>query len=514
MTRYRLYDASLWDEQKDTFQQQGADSWRTVRPIPDMATTNPLTAYHYAQVVVAFFKDWANLHLQTQEPIYIIDMGAGVGRFAFNFLKAFTDLYEKSQLDLPSYRYVMTDIAEATLDFCQQHPAMQPYSQRGVLDFAVFDAEMSTVLTLRRSGRVIKPGDLGTPLVLVANYFFCALRRDLFYVSAGALHDVYFFGEPTERIVDESLRIDLGPPQYKGQHNPAYAAYETAEWNAVLDGYRDGFMDTLVTFPVVGLGSMERLAALTSQGFFFLSIDVGDTHAPDLNGQPMPPLVRYADTAYVKVNYHAILAVFQQQGALPLTVDHCYRDLNAVGLIACDRSQQFSATARAFERYFQANGPDDIFEMHLLFEQDLERMSVEQIIAVIRYSRYMPRLFRLAAPRLAALLQTEQHTFAPQLIETMRRVEAMNYAIGAIDNLAYSLAVIYFELGQIEAARGHFSQAIQEGLATEEVYFGLVICAMLLDEHGQAQQALEKLLALNPNHSGAANLKNYLDSLL
>lgn len=508
---YRFYDASFWNRQREAFEQQGVDAWRLQQPILDMGTTNPNVAYHFAQVVLAMFQDWANLHPNLTERIYIVDMGAGVGRFAFNMLMAFTDLYQSSLVQLPPYTYVITDITDSVLDFAEQNPRMQPFVEQGVLDFALFDAESSEELVLRHSGRTISPEELNTPLILIGNYFFSSLRRNLFHVMGGELRGVTFRRAPKLVQDVEDIKLTLGEPRYDTDSSIRYA---DTNLNRIIESYRTSFEETHVTIPVTGIACLTRLAALSQAGFCLLSMDGGYAHQGELDGQAVPKIVPYADTFYVKVNYHALLGVFEAEGALTLKTDHNHDELTSVGLLAVEQPDVYSNTQRAFEQYFRRYGPDDIFEMLVLLEQHLDQMSVEQILGAIRSSRYSPRIFQLAAPRLASLLREQGQFYGRQVLAVLPYVEQMNFTIGTKDNLSYSLGVIYFELALLDEAREKFHQALAEGMVIEEVYFALAITNMLMEELHDARDALLKVMALNPENVEAPQLKAYLETFL
>ncbi|MEM6831354.1 MAG: tetratricopeptide repeat protein, partial [Bacteroidota bacterium] len=62
-------------------------------------------------MVFAFLKDLANQG-QNQETVYLLELGAGHGRFAFHFLKHLDRLMEQKNLDLAPICYVLSDMVE------------------------------------------------------------------------------------------------------------------------------------------------------------------------------------------------------------------------------------------------------------------------------------------------------------------------------------------------------------------------------------------------------------------
>ena len=152
-------------------------------------------------MVIAYMKD-ALTQGQTDPAqtglVHIIDLGAGSGQFAFHFLKKLEDLYRNSSLHQKiAYRYVVADFAKANIEFCRNHPAMQPFIKSGVLDFALIDAtepqslqtsQTPLQIKLLQSGDVLESGKMPGAMVLIGNYLFDSLPQDLFYLN-GQLYE-------------------------------------------------------------------------------------------------------------------------------------------------------------------------------------------------------------------------------------------------------------------------------------------------------------------------------------
>ena len=85
-----------------------------------------------------------------EEPIYIVEVGAGHGKLGFFILIHLADLKEFMPEGMLSYIdcnnlgvkrpfvYVITDFTSNIVEFCQKHKRMQEHITEGVVDFAVF----------------------------------------------------------------------------------------------------------------------------------------------------------------------------------------------------------------------------------------------------------------------------------------------------------------------------------------------------------------------------------------
>ena len=69
----------------------------------------------------------STMPLDVNEPLYIIELGAGSGKFSFFMLKALDEL--KSICDFPMNKivYIMTDFTENNFNFWSDHPSLKVF---------------------------------------------------------------------------------------------------------------------------------------------------------------------------------------------------------------------------------------------------------------------------------------------------------------------------------------------------------------------------------------------------
>ena len=98
----RLSHSHLWQSQKEYFIQHGVEAWRQ-NIVPSYVKTNPFIAQAYAQVVFGYLDDilQQNPDGDLDQSFYILELGAGSGRFAFHFLKQFWQEYPERYEHLP-----------------------------------------------------------------------------------------------------------------------------------------------------------------------------------------------------------------------------------------------------------------------------------------------------------------------------------------------------------------------------------------------------------------------------
>src|SRR5438132_8998 len=132
-----LAQSMVWQLQRTFYADQGVAAW-SQSGVPQSITNSPIIARAYARIVLGFLRDMS-AELNPNEPVYIVELGAGSGRFAYRFLKAFTALREETSDADQRFTYVLTDAAPSVLDYWRDNPRLQPFVAAGVLDFAHFD---------------------------------------------------------------------------------------------------------------------------------------------------------------------------------------------------------------------------------------------------------------------------------------------------------------------------------------------------------------------------------------
>jgi hypothetical protein len=123
------------------------------------------------------------------EPLYIIELGTGSGKFSYFMLKALEEMQEVCDFPFKKIVYVMTDFTESNFKFWVDHPALKSYFERGLLDAGIFDAVNDDSIRLFRSGKVLSKGSVVNPICIVANYLFDTLYHDIFQVDSGELKE-------------------------------------------------------------------------------------------------------------------------------------------------------------------------------------------------------------------------------------------------------------------------------------------------------------------------------------
>ena len=85
--------------------------------------------FAFAKVLLGFIRDCmkpgAKMPLDPNEPLYVIELGAGSGKFSYLMLKALHELREISDFPVDKIIYVMTDFTESNFNFWRDHAALK-----------------------------------------------------------------------------------------------------------------------------------------------------------------------------------------------------------------------------------------------------------------------------------------------------------------------------------------------------------------------------------------------------
>ncbi len=175
-----LSQSMLWRLHDDYFARSGVRAFSSGE-VPHLLTNSPMVARAYAEVIEGVLEDCAAGRfgpVDRDEPLYVVELGAGIGRLAHHILH----VLDQAE-DMLRVVYVLTDAFESNLEFWRNHPRLAPLFDAGRLDLARYAVGSGEPIVLERSGRVLEPGALANPLVVVANYLLDVLRQDLYVIG-------------------------------------------------------------------------------------------------------------------------------------------------------------------------------------------------------------------------------------------------------------------------------------------------------------------------------------------
>lgn len=506
----------LWRLQRQFFDRQGVRAWGE-RIVPFYITSNPWIADAYAQVVLGWLRDGTTVArnggptlpiVDPGEPLYLVELGSGSGRFGHLFLERLHDLVARAPLPPLRLCYVFTDAAAGNLDFLSRHPLLAPRVAAGEVDFAVFDATVDEALTLRGSGERLAAGRLGNPLVVLANYLFDSLPQDAFTFRGGRPHESLVTLEAPEA----ADAVEPGPElladlELRWRERPIEGAYYgepdlddlLAEHAAALDG-------TTVLFPCAALRCLRWLAGWSERGLLLLSGDKGYTRLDELAGLGEPDLARHGSVSMM-VDYHALGRWFARRGGALLATSHREPWLRVVagllGLPAADAVE----TRAAFDAAIERRGPDDFFVLQQGIAQLYDHLGLEPLLAWLRLSGWDPSVFLGAFPRLVSLAAGAGDDQRGEIHRAAHEVARAYFPLPEATDLAFPLGVVLCEIGAYDEALAFLRGSLEQHGANAATLHNLALCLFHLGDHEAARTHVEQALEAAPGFAPAAELR-------
>jgi Uncharacterized conserved protein len=501
--RYRFSEAPIWNIQREYYEKEGLRAWNNDQ-VPQYITSNPMIATAYAEMIFGFLQDRSH----EEGAVQIVELGAGAGRFAFHVLHELCRLVDYAGIALPSFRYIMTDLALSNVVAWQKHPALQSFIARGMLDFAPFDAVHDTELKLVVSGETISKGDVKQPLVIVANYFFDGIPQELLYVGEGQIYEtdvMVEYPENRESLKPSELLTQIAL-SYEHRRAPAYEE-DNYPYRDVIATYQEQLEDSHIVFPVAGLTCLDRLNQLSQAGYLLLTADKGDHLLDNWKFADPPELVLHGSFS-LTANYHAIQQVLEQQGALVLFPQHHYENINVGCMIHVDSPESCLQTRLAYRRFVDRYGPDDFYSLKIWVDRNLESMELRHILSFWRLGGHDAEFFIQSTKQISSLLPNALDEEKEDILLGIQIMWSSYYVMEQKYDLALEAGLLLFEMDMYEESKHFLEISVREDEEeiVSTVFYCLAICSFELELVEEALHYLRELIRLEPDHEEARAL--------
>jgi len=483
-------ESILWDKQKGYYQRVGIDVWNKFN-VPSYITSNPVIAESYARVAAGYLRD-----MQTNNSdngtFYMLELGAGHGRFSYYFLRHLLKITERSSFKYPKFCYVISDCVEKNLHFLEKHPKLIPYVEQGILDFSLFEAETTDTLNLRHSRITLSKGSISQPLFVIANYFFDVLRQDLFYIKDNELHDCPIILHKKEESDDkrEILRLDdliIGHTHKK--RNVHF--FEEEAFNKIMDDYRNELSDTYLLFPTAGIRCIEKLRNL-SAGLVLLTADKGYNRHEQLDGLPFPSLITHDNSFSLMVNYHAFQMFCHYSGGDFIIPKHVCSSIYINCFLFIPNSEDCKETRLEYDAYIAEYNPDDFCTL-ITSDKNDRQINFQQWAAMIRYSGYDSRMFTQLLPKLYNLISGLSYYEKLSLSEIIDRIWDWLYDLEDDNDVELELGKMLNMSGFPEKAVFYLQMSVKNRGYKIEVLQNLLFCYLQIKDYQSGIALFQKL---------------------
>jgi hypothetical protein len=482
----RLSRSLIWRLQRRFYAQRGIAAF-SQGTVPHYITSNPFIAKAYARVVLGYLRDLAP-RLRPGQPVYLIELGAGTGRFGFHFVKSLSALLAQSPLQGIRFCYVLTDFSPGSVAAWQVHPALQPLVAAHQLDFAVFDAAAPDALALQGSGAVLSPGALENPLIVLANYVLDGIPQDAFRLQDGQLY------ESLVTLTSFQPEPDLDAPGLLDRLDVLYEArpvhgdyYDDPACNRLLSTYARGPEEGVLLFPCAALACLAYLRRLSGDRLLLLTGDKGDPTAEARLPQSAPELVHHGSVSLM-VNHHALGEYVRQAGGQVFTTTHRHAHLNVSAFVLDAHPAEHAETRHAYGDAVQTFGPDDWFLVTKILAGHLDGLALDQILALLRLGGSDHNLLAGCYAALLRCLPQASEPWQNEARQALAAVWQSYYHIGEKWDLPFHLGTLLVAMRCHREAAQYFCSSLTLYGPTVKTLDSLARCHDSLGEAEAAQR--------------------------
>lgn len=492
----------IWELQRDFYVRRGLKAW-TEDLVPNFITNNPFFAEIYARITFAFICDCGS-SLSPQQPLRILELGAGTGKFSYLFLRHLTALMRDKNVALESVRYCMTDCSPELIESWRANSYLAEFTGNGMLQFEVL-----------RAGDAIKSPFLGQkgPLIVIANYVFDSLPQDAFLIQDGNISEMLVStAAPAENTSGASPELSRLQLSYKNVDVPA-GRYADASWNQILEQYRSRLSSATILFPAQALAMLTEFSQTVDGPMLVLAADKGVLREELLSlFQGTPHLEFHGAHCFSQmVNFDAINKFFVNKGGDALLPEKHFASLNICAFFHGAKATEFSATTAAYRESQAGFGPDDLFALLSWLNAHMEEMTVPQVLATLRLTGWDPIAFNRLFPVLARQVRSvaaERYDLRDAALKTW----ANHFPLNAAENiLAFNCGVILLELRFYEDAIAMFKISEKILAPSAATSYNLGLCAQGLGRTSEALQYMIRATELDPNFEPARQSRQKLE---
>jgi hypothetical protein len=502
-----LAQSMVWRLQRTFYGDQGVAAWRPGN-VPQAVTTSPVIARAYARIVLGFWRDLRS-SLDPSQPVYIVELGAGSGRFAYRFLKAFAALLKDHTAPNQRFVYVMTDGSPAVVEFWRNNLRLRPFVEAGVLDFAHFDLVELGPLVLLNSGTTLRIGEVANPVVSIANYLFDSIPQDAYTVKGGQLFDGLV------SISASTPELDLKAPQSKVGMSLSFSTDTVATdlgtepdplLRHILRGYRQRLDDTTLLIPRAGLACVRYFRDLGGQRALFLIADFGDTREEDLQGHG-PPGFGARGGFWLAVNFHALGEYSVGLGGRARHPRHRHVSLNISMLLFGAPGAAFDETELAYEDTIDQHGPDELSVVSRALAEHLPTLKLEAVLTHLRASGWDSEYVGQAVPFLIEALPNADDYLRQEMRHGIQLAWEQYYPIGEPDDLPFGLGVLLYTLERYPEALDFFVISLRDFGEDPRTTLNMALTLYRLRRLPETLLWLDRTLALDAANELAGNMR-------
>jgi hypothetical protein len=501
----RLSASALWTLEQTFYRRHGNDAWAK-DIVPHYITCNPSIADAYARTIAAFLGDClSGGRLKLGEPVYVVEVGAGSGRFAYHLRRRLSEVLSSSRFAGVVLTSVVTDFEESKLRRLQDHPALKDDLESGKLDLAAVDLCNPGELHLWQSGAVLER--CNNPLVLVANYVFDSLPCEAFAVRGGRLHEglVSISSDRADVVMGDP--DDLDSLQITWDFEEADPiAIDDPDLRAVAVAYEAELDDTVFLLPTGAQRCLNQFRSIAgSHPLLALVADKGHARTQDLLGAGAPAFVTHNGCFSLMVNFDALARAAERTGGRAYLPKHRPASL-VVGAFCYAAGMAVPELQRTYADEVESGGPDDLFALRSALQPGQGAQDLDQFLSYLRISNWDSTLLVEWFSPLLELAATASQDRRSDLAAGLDEIWDRYFPIGEAADVAVCIGLVMSAIHYYREALVYFERSIELHGPSPRTHFAAGIAHYGLRDLEAAAKSARDALALDPGFSGARSL--------
>lgn len=411
----RLSELDVWQNQQQFFEHNGISAWQTV---PYYVTSNPLIARSYANVIIGYLRDCMSSEndpfINVKLPLYIVELGAGTGRFSFYFLRYLFDSVNIPILNKFKIIYVITDMVEQNIAHCRDQKVFEKYINSGILDFAIYDVVNSKEIYLINQHQIINQNRMSNPFIFIANYIFDGMRNDLFQIKDNRLHATHIAVNHNDASLNDKFCFEAyfnhNQLSTKSVSIDKYY-YKNESWNKLLVLYEDKIDNSEFLFPVDALTTLANIIEISQSRFLLLSADRGDSALQASVSNRLSNIAVHGSFS-MDVNFYILEQFILLNKGLVKQIKRYENGLNLAMFIVDPLDRQFPEALQCYNDWLAHFNSYDFLKIKKLLERIGNFTTIEEIIAIFQLSHWDQKIFAILLEQLN--IQITQLTYYQQ----------------------------------------------------------------------------------------------------
>ena len=505
----RFSQSALWRMQREYFDKEGINAW--VNQVPFYITSNPFIANCYAQLVLAFIRDWTKKYPDSRNhPFYIMELGTGSGRFSYYFVKTLKKLLARVDMADVKFCYIMSDFTKHNMQYWEKHSALQPFVESGLIDFAMYDMEAERPLTLVKQNIRLSPEVLVNPLTVFANYIFDTISHDSFAVHEGKLYELLLTLSTDEKNMENNRPVDMEKIAVDySVHEIKNAYYGDPHLDNVLDIYKKSLTESSFLFPIGSFHAIKFLKKLSNNKLFIVSTDKGHSTVESLDRLGHPS-ISFHGSFSMMVNFHAIAEYFKNSGG-DAFLQTSRKGIKTSVFASGFKFSEMPETAAAVNDWVEGFSPSDYFTLHRRMSDSFQDCALETIASHMQLSGWDPHIYLKLTNRVTALIEESDNDTIHFMAANMPKMAENYYHMPKTECILFEIGVFFHAIKHYDQAEKYYKMAHPYVGEQFGLYYNMALCQHHLGDNEAALKNFKQAIALNNNSKETEEWVSYLE---